>query len=668
MYVNVAIDNKSNHIDRLFTYRVPDGVKIKPGDKVIIPFVNKKKDGYAVELLETTDIDEQKIKELLSVEEGEGLTEEGLSTALWMRKRYAVRYYDALDLFGAPLKRRKRGTPVSPYESIEPSYPAPEKLTEEQERATDIIKKSISEEKSDIFLIHGVTASGKTEVYFMTIDECLMRGRTAIMLVPEISLTKQMVERVAGRFGKENIAVLHSGLKPRERSDEWERIRRGEVKIVIGARMGVFAPLENIGTIILDEEHEATYKSDMTPKYDTAEVAAKRLMTNKGVLILGSATPSVSSYERAKKGIYRLIELKERYNGTPLPKVEIVDMREELKQGNISIFSERLESRMREALNKGEQIILLQNRRGYSNFISCRECGTVMKCPSCELSLVYHKKQNRMVCHYCGRNYEVPKKCPSCTSRYIKYFGIGTEQVDEAVKKLFPEAKTERLDVDSVSDRSELDRILESFSKKETDILVGTQLVAKGLDFDNVGVVGVISADTSLNIPDYRAEERTFQLITQVAGRAGRGDKQGLVIVQSYEPDNFALRAAMKHDYGEFFSGEVKIREMMDYPPFGDIIMVNFTSTDEKSALQAAEECRKFFAEAVGSENANRVLSPKAAFGFKSEDAFRNYIIIKAPSGKRNEWVFYADSFRGISIKNRPEVSINIDINPYSIF
>ena len=667
MYVNVAVDNKSNHLDMLFTYSA-DGYGIKAGDKVKIPFRNKTRAGYVVELIESPDIEADKIKPIISVEEGVSLTPEGINTALWLRRRYAVRYYEALNLFGAPLPARKRGTPKNPYGDLEPKYFLPDKLTLEQKNAAEIIKKSIAEEKNDIFLIHGVTSSGKTEVYFEAMEECLKIGKTAIMLVPEISLTKQVIERVAGRFGKEKIAVLHSGLTARERTDEWERIRKGEAHIVIGARMGVFAPLENICVIVLDEEHESTYKSDMTPKYDTVEVAAKRQMTNKGVLLLGSATPSVSSYERAKKGIYRLIELKERYNGTPLPKVELIDMRKELKSGNTSIFSSALKNSIGDALKNREQIILLQNRRGYSNFVSCRECGAVMKCPSCELSLVYHKKTNRMLCHYCGRGYAVPKTCPSCNSRYIKYFGIGTEQVEEAVKSTFPEAKVERLDIDAISDRTELDRILNNFSKRETDILVGTQLVAKGLDFDNVGVVGVISADTSLNLPDYRAEERTFQLITQVAGRSGRGDKRGIVIVQSYEPDNFALKTAKEHDYSAFFEKEAGIREIMEYPPFGDIIMVNFTSTDEKSAMDVAEECRNYFINAVGSENQKRVLSPKNASNFKTEDAFRTCLIIKAPQGKRNEWVFYIDEFRNVSIKTKPEVTINIDVNPYSVF
>ena len=498
------------------------------------------------------------------------------------------------------------------------------------------------------------------------IEEALSMGKGAIMLVPEISLTPQMMKRFSGRFGKENIAVLHSRLTPRERSDQWMRIRKGEARIVIGARMGVFAPMDDIGCIILDEEHELTYKADMTPKYDTHEVAAKRMMINKGVVIMGSATPSVASYERVKEGIYELIELKERYNKTPLPLVEMADMRKELKAGNRSIFSRRLKEKMEEVLDNGQQVILLQNRRGYSNFISCRECGEVMKCPECGISLTYHKENSSMTCHYCGRKYPVPTVCPTCHSRYIRYFGIGTEQVEEKAAELFPDKKIDRLDIDRLKDRTELDRILERFGQGETDILCGTQLVAKGLDFDNVGLVGVISADTTLNIPDYRAEENTFQLMTQVAGRAGRGDVRGTVIVQTYEPENYAYRAAKNHDYQSFFEEESRIRNFMEYPPFGDIIMLNVTSDDEEEADRTTEDARKYMLRILGPDNEKRVMNPRNAVNFKGKDAFRRYLIIKAPRGKRNEYVHYLDQYRKKLLSGKSGATLTIDVNPYS--
>lgn len=498
-----------------------------------------------------------------------------------------------------------------------------------------------------------------------TIEKCLERGKTAIMLVPEIALTRQIIERFAGRFGKENLAVMHSKLTQRERYDEWQRIRSSQAPIVIGARMGVFAPLTDIGVIIMDEEHEATYKADMTPKYETVDVALKRLKYFDGVLLLGSATPSVVSYQRCREGIYQLIELKQRYNRTPLPRVEVVDMRRELKEGNMTIFSRALYSKMKETLGAGQQVILFQNRRGYSNFISCRECGTVMKCPKCGISLTYHKVVNSAVCHYCGRRFPVPRTCPECGSKYIKFFGIGTEQVEEAAASFFPDARVDRLDLDAMKTRKDMDRILDRFSKGKTDILIGTQLVAKGLDFQNVGLVGVIAADVTLNIPDYRSSERTFQLVTQVAGRAGRGEEQGTVIVQTYEPDNYALQAAKDHDYKAFFDQEVKMRRFMEYPPFSDLIMVNFTAEDEEVCLATAERCKRYMENAVGQELAKQILSPHVAINFKGED-HRYYILAKCPRGNRNQYIYYLDNFDKILIKEKIPCNMNIDVNPYS--
>lgn len=516
-----------------------------------------------------------------------------------------------------------------------------------------------------------MTASGKTQVYMEAISACLERDKTAIILVPEISLTGQLIERFVGRFGKEKIAVMHSRLTQRERYDEWQRIRRGKAKIVIGARMGVFAPLKDIGIIIMDEEHEASYKSDMTPKYDTVEVALKRIAAWGGVLLLGSATPSVTSYERCRQGIYHLLTLRERYNKTPLPHIEIIDMRQELRSGNTTIFSRRLFDAISEALREGEQVILMQNRRGYSNFVSCRECGAVMKCPECGISLVYHKSSMSMECHYCGRKYRLPEKCPECGGKYLKHFGIGTEQVTEAVTKYFPAASVARLDLDSVKKRSEMTRILSDFAKKKTDILVGTQLVAKGLDFDNVGVVGIIAADVTLNIPDFRSTERTFQLITQAAGRAGRGEKQGLVVVQTYEPDNYTFRFAKDNDYEDFFAEEIKLRKFMKYPPFGDIIEVNFTAAEEQEVISAAVRCEAYMKNAIGKKNEANVLSHKTDAMFRGKDSFREYIVIKCPKNggnERNLYMFYLESFQKKLTEEKSKVNITVDVNPYSIF
>ena len=666
MYLNVIVDNKSKHTDNFFTYKT-DRNDISIGDKVVIPFgrSDKEKTGFVFSVSDTTGVPEEKLKDVTEKIDHESLNEEMIKVAVWMKKRYAIKYYDAIRLFTAPGKLAKSGKEKEPYKDIVPNYVKPDNLTKEQDSAVKEINQAIDKGEKSIFLIHGVTSSGKTEVYMEAIERTIQNGKSAIMLVPEISLTPQMIERFAGRFGKENIAVMHSKLTPRERYDEWQRIRSGRAKIVVGARMGIFAPFDNLGLIVMDEEHEGSYKADMTPKYDTVEVAARRLQESNGVLILGSATPSVVSYQRAQEGIYKLIELKERYNKTPLPKLEIVDMRRELREGNTTIFSNALYKAISDSLETGEQVILLQNRRGYSNFVSCRECGKVMKCPTCDISLTYHKSDNSMVCHYCGRKYDVPRVCPGCNSKYIKYFGIGTEQVVETAEKLFPDAKVDRLDIDAVKKRADLEEILGKFQRRETDILVGTQLVAKGLDFTNVGVVGVIAADSTLNIPDYRSEERTFQLVTQVAGRAGRGDKQGKVFVQTYDPSNYALQAAKYNDYKAFFNEEVYWRINRDYPPFGYIIAVNVTTVDDRVCERAADELKDYLVKSVSEDERSRILSPRIAMNFKGTASYRRYVLIKSPKEERNRFVFLCDSFAKQLLEKNADVNITIDVNPY---
>ena len=669
-YLDVVVENKGRHTDSFFTYRAPDETELRIGDKVWVPFGkgNRTKAGFVYAFPEHTSCPEDKLKTIEGVDTDSSLNQEIMKTAAWMKQRYAITYSDAIGCFCVKGKPPKAGKAKEPYKELPGRDERPAALTDEQTAAVTRINRAIEAAQHEIFLLHGVTASGKTEVYLEAVAKCLQLGKTAIMLVPEIALTNQVIERFIGRFGKDCIAVMHSKLTPRERYDEWHRIRGGRARIVIGARMGVFAPADDIGLIIMDEEHEATYKSDMTPKYDTVEVAAKRLQTTGGVLLLGSATPSVVSYERAREGIYELITLKQRYNQNPLPAVEIVDMRAELREGNTNIFSRRLDNAIAETLQKGQQVILFQNRRGYSNFVSCRACGAVMKCPECELSLVYHKKEQAMVCHYCGKQFPLPETCPVCGSRYLKHFGIGTEQVEEAAAALFPEAVLDRLDLDAVKHRKDLDAILRRFSKGETNILVGTQLVAKGLDFHNVGLVGVIAADVSLNIPDYRSTERTFQLITQVAGRAGRGAERGLVVVQTYDPDNYVFRHAMQHDYEGFFADERTLRSLMEYPPFGDIILVNFTAEDAQLALDTALRCKHYMERVLGSGETRRILLPKVSASFKGKDSFRQYLIIRCPRGKRNEYVYDLDHFGQILLQDKTDCSMHIDVNPYSIF
>lgn len=667
VYINVVVNNKSKYTDSLFTYRTNDGANA--GDLVKLPFGshNTVKEAIVVEKGVLPDCDEDKIKEISEIVQPGLLSEEMTKTALWMKHRYGIKYYDAFRCFTVKGKPAKEGKEKEPYKNIAGKYERPQALTGEQQRTVSRISEAMDAGRQENFLIHGVTASGKTEVYMEAIEKAISMGKTAIMLVPEISLTRQVIETFAGRFGKNNLAVLHSKLTGRERYDEWSRIKRGEARIVIGARMGVFAPLKDIGLIVMDEEHEASYKADMTPKYDTVDIALKRLGFYSGVLILGSATPSVVSYARAEQGIYKLLTLKERYNKTPLPKVETADMRKELKEGNTSIFSGTLYDSMKEELEAGRQVILLQNRRGYSSFVSCRNCGTVMKCPECNISLTYHKDRDRLMCHYCGRTFKVPKTCPECGSSYIKYFGIGTEQVEEAVKKFFPDFKADRLDLDALKTRKDLDRILAAFESGETRVLVGTQLVAKGLDFDNVALVGIIAADVTLNIPDYRSTERTFQLITQAAGRAGRGNRQGKVIIQTYEPDNYSIEAACSHDYESFFSREIAMRELMKYPPFSDLIMVNFTAEDDETAVSWGERCRRYI-ENADENDRPKILAPKFSASFKGKDAVRYHILIKCPKGNRNKYIYYLENFNSIMINEKAGCNMDIDVNPYSAY
>ncbi len=465
---------------------------------------------------------------------------------------------------GKPLKS---GKTREPFKDEKGEHQPISSLTEEQESALQEICEAIHEDRHDIFLLHGVTGSGKTEVYMQAIGEALYKGKTAIMLVPEISLTKQIIDRFIGRFGSQEIAVLHSRLSLGERYDQWMRIREGKVKIVIGARSAVFAPFDNIGVIVIEEEHESTYKSDMTPKYETMEVAIIRAKANKGIVLAGSATPSVVSYSRCEEGIYKKLTLKERYNRVALPQVDLVDMRQELREGNRSVLSRELYLGMSEVLDQGKQVILFLNRRGYSTFVSCRECGYVVKCKDCDISLTHHKERNACVCHYCGHVEAAPVTCPQCGSPHIRYFGTGTEKLEEAVGELFENKKVGRLDLDTIRRKGSLEKILNDFGKGKIDILTGTQIVAKGLDFRNVGMVGIVSADVTLNIPDYRSAERTFQLITQAAGRAGRGDEVGRVVIQTYTPDNYAILAAADQNYQTFYEREIQGRKWMQYPP-----------------------------------------------------------------------------------------------------
>lgn len=482
------------------------------------------------------------------------------------------------------LVRKKVEQYRDPYKEFK-GKTTPLTLNQEQQTALDEISQSIEKSQAKTFLLEGVTGSGKTEVYLQTIAYALAKGKTAIMLVPEIALTPQMVTRVKGRFGKQ-VAVLHSGLSDGEKFDEWRRIKRHEAQVVVGARSAIFAPIENVGVIIIDEEHETSYKQDDAPRYHARNVAQWRSKFYNCPLVLGSATPSLESRARSERQVYQLLRLPNRINGHPLPKVQIIDMREELQTGADQNFSQPLLNAIDKRLNMQQQSILMLNRRGYSSFIMCRDCGFVLKCPNCDISLTLHMDSRSMKCHYCGHEEPIPKQCPNCHSRKIRYYGTGTEKVEQELKTKFPSARILRMDVDTTRRKGAHERILRQFGERRADILLGTQMIAKGLDFPNVTLVGVLNADTALELPDFRSSERTFQLLTQVSGRAGRADKLGEVFVQTFNPDHYAIQLAKTQNYENFFRKEMYIRHQGKYPPYYFTLQITAAHKEEKMAAQ----------------------------------------------------------------------------------
>ncbi|MFX3633331.1 MAG: primosomal protein N' [Candidatus Pristimantibacillus sp.] len=498
-----------------------------------------------------------------------------------------------------------------PYAGREFQRTVPLPLTNGQQAVYDRVAATVSRNESKVMLLHGVTGSGKTEVYMQSIQHCLLEGKQAIVLVPEISLTPQMVERFKGRFG-DAVAVLHSRLSNGERYDEWRKIRSRKVQVAIGARSAIFAPFEHIGLIIIDEEHESSYKQEESPKYHAREVAVMRAKQHGAAVVLGSATPSLESFAAASRPPAEgkdssLLPMPERVGGRPLPPVDVIDMRNELQEGNRSMFSRRLHAALAERLERGEQSVLLLNRRGYSTFVMCRSCGYTAACPHCDISLTYHQKTRALRCHYCGHTEQAPTACPSCSSEHIRYFGTGTQRVEEELAKLFPGIRVIRMDVDTTTEKNSHEKLLKQFGDRKADVLLGTQMVAKGLDFPFVTLVGVIAADTSLNLPDFRSGERTFQLLTQVAGRAGRHHLPGEVVVQTYTPEHYAIITAQHHDYESFVREELKHRGVMGYPPFCRLVLVTM-SHEQLPLLSSVSE--QFAAKLRELAAAERILGP----------------------------------------------------------
>lgn len=565
------------------------------GQKLILEYLRNGEEVTAEELKEKFGITDSPIRTLL----GKGILRE--------RKETELR-----DVFDA--EAFERTTAFIP--------------TKEQAAALDAIRQEAEREQNRPILLHGVTGSGKTEIYMQLIADVVAKGQQAIVLVPEIALTPLILERFISRFG-DRVSVTHSRLSMGERVDQWKKARDGEISVIIGPRSALFMPFRNVGVIIMDEAHENSYISDTTPKYDTKDVAAAAAEKYGCLFLMGTATPDLITYHRAKEGKYLLLELKERTGGGTLPQVFITDLRKELEEGNRSAFSRELQEAIRENLRKGEQTMLFLNRRGYATFVSCRSCGEAVKCPECDITYTYHAKENALVCHYCGRRAEVPQVCPKCGSGYIRYFGTGTQKIEEEARKLFPNARILRMDLDTTMTKHSHEKILETFGKGEADILIGTQMIAKGHDFPNVTLVGIMAADLSLNVDSFTAAETGFRLMTQAAGRAGRRDDRGRVFIQTYQPEHYAVKHAADQDYQGFYEEEILVRQMMGQPPFSSFFSILVTGEEKAEAEAASQKLAEALAKADG-EGVAMILGPVPAALPRFRGEYRFQLIVKA--------------------------------------
>ncbi len=618
--------------------------------------------------LETTELyleNDQKAKEYFSLLKANAhsqkdaisfMLEKGSFLQSELNKKFGASAISKLKENGILLQHTKK-LRRKPYEEITASEHQKVVLTPLQQNA---LEKIVASKKP--VLLHGVTGSGKTEVYMSCIEEVLKHGKTAIMLVPEISLTPQVLSSFRNRFGEE-VALLHSGLSAGERFDEWKRILFGDAKIVIGARSAIFAPLSNIGIIIIDEEHDGSYVSDSNPRYNTLEVAIKRSELCSCPIVLGSATPDIESYHKAMTGEYELIEMKERINKKPLPPITIVDMTREVREGNPGIFSRKLQESIEKTIKEGNQAMLFINRRGFASFLMCRNCGWVAKCNDCDVSLVYHKHDNALKCHYCDKRYKVFSACPECGSTDIKQGAIGTEKVVNELHELFPNINILRMDNDTTSTKGAHAKILSEFREKKAQILVGTQMIAKGHDFPSVTLVGIIDADVSLHQSSYKATEKTFNLITQVAGRAGRADKQGEIILQTYAPRHYIYRLASVYDYTGFYRKEINLREVASYPPFAKIVRLLFTSLDENLVKTTTKEYYDIIKE-LKEKYQNQFIYlgvMKAPVG-RIENKFRFQILMRLRNQMSDQII--REIYDKTNENKNKNVSIFVEINP----
>ena len=605
-YANVIIDISSAAVDRPFTYLVPEELSesVFPGVKVEVPFGSaRKRTGYCIGVSDHSDLDPSVIKSVSGVVKGAMNADSVLiSLAAFMAGEYGSTMNQAL-MTVLPVKRkirknRRRTDPVERIENFGDRIKKDEELNDAQKKAVEEILSTDCPS-----LLYGITGSGKTRVYIELIRRTIMKGKQAIVLIPEISLTYQTVLELTSHLGNQ-VAVMHSKLSAGERFEQFEKAANGEISVMVGPRSAVFVPFEDLGLIIIDEEHEGSYRSDTTPRYDVREVAELRCKLSGAKLVLGSATPSLESYTKAVSGQWTLSKLTERaVPGAGLPSVRIVDMRRELAEGNKNAFSRELYDLICDRLEKKEQVMLFLNRRGYAGFVSCRMCGYVVKCPHCDVSMTAHndwyrdangvKKAALLSCHYCGHTAPMPERCPSCGSTAIAPFGTGTQKLEQLTKRMFPGARVLRMDADTTSRKDDYEKILSSFGKGEADILIGTQMIVKGHDFPGVTLVGIVAADQSINVPDYTAAERTYQLLTQAAGRSGRGTRAGAVVVQSYEPEHYAIQMAAKGSFEGFYEREMSFRSIMRYPPDSSLLTLKLASEDpdllDRACKRAAE-------------------------------------------------------------------------------
>jgi len=656
-YALVCVDVLHGDVDRLFHYAIPAGMRLKEGMRVRVPFGkgNKLIFGYVIEVTETPPEGIKNVKLIDSAADDFCVfTKDTLTLARWMKDKYYCILAASLRCV-APSAKANGQFPMARKNWVEISaQPKPDiKLTTQQQSAVDKIIESIcrggetapllARETSRTFLLHGVTGSGKTEVYLHVIEEVLALGRQAIVLVPEIALTPQMVSLFTARFGS-RVAVTHSRLTSGERFQIWKLALDGKIGLVIGPRSAVFTPFANLGLIVIDEEHEHTYHSETTPKYDAREVAIKRAELTNATVVLGSATPSLESYFRTTEEYtssklpiaenieppYTLLQLPERINKTT-PAVTIIDMRKEAASGNMSLFAAEFQSALQETIAAGRQAILFLNRRGHSSFASCRWCGFVLACGTCRVNHTYHADKNRMICHYCGVGTALPAKCPACNSKHIKLYGMGTQKIEEEIRQNFPHANVLRMDMDTTRGKFGHAKVLDSFRKGEAQILIGTQMVAKGLDFPNVTMVGVIAADLSLNTGDFRAAEHSFQLLTQVSGRAGRASYEGKVYMQTYNPEHYAIVLAQNADYKKFYTHEMALRRALLYPPFSHVFSVMLAGPNEKDIVLALQKLAAIMEYANNRDGRDRfaVIGISPAFVSKIKNQFRWKLLAK---------------------------------------